>query len=315
MKFLGKFLRKVHELQLSHAAGRARLPLLVALVAGTALVVRVASPLWTTLAPGAAPEEQAVSSITATNAKPDLALLQSLPLFDGATASTPAPAAALPALNTALNLRLEGVMLAGDGANHQAVILGSAGRGSYRVGDSLPGAANVKVASIARDHVIVDNRGQREALWLYSNGQPASTASAVVAPSRATASARPAVLAGNALSGTASGIVPPPGTDERVAKTAVRLAEIISVAPEVVNGQLAGYRLAPGLRLKDFVQLGFQTNDIVTAVNGIALNDVANLSKLYGLMDEATEVSFSLLRDGVPLQLKVTLDPALSTSK
>ncbi|MDY6982631.1 MAG: type II secretion system protein N [Pseudomonadota bacterium] len=304
-----KFLTKFPVAPAPHEAGRARLALLVALVAGTALAVRVALPLWSTLTPATSHEQQLAPAITASNTKPDLALLQSLPLFDGDVESAPAPAAALPALNTALNLRLEGVMLAGDGENHQAVILGSAGRGSYRVGDSLPANANVKVVSIARDHAIIDNRGQREVLWLYSNAQPASSAPAVVMPSQTTA------FAGNALNGTASGIVPPPGTDERVAKTAVRLAEIISVAPEVVNGQLAGYRLSPGLRLKDFVQLGFQTNDIVTAVNGIALNDVANLSKLYGLMDEATEVSFSLLRDGVPLQLKVTLDPAMSAAK
>lgn len=296
MKFLAKFPLPCTP----RAAGRATLPLLVALVAGIALVLRVGLPLGSAwLAPPEAPGTQPAAADVAANTEPDLALLQSLPLFaDGpAAVSIPAPAP-MPALNTALNLRLEGVMLAGDGKNHQAVILGSAGRGSYRVGDSLPGNANVKVASIARDHVIVDNRGQHEVLWLYSNGQPA--ASAGTAPTGTNAPAR----------GTAAGIVLPPGTEERVAKSAVRLAEIISVAPEVVNGQLAGYRLSPGVRLKEFVQLGFRTNDIVTAVNGIALNDMANLSKLYGLMDEATEVSFSLLRDGVPLQLKVTLDPA-----
>ena len=294
MKLLAKF--PVQEPL--HEAGRARLPLLVALVAGTALAVRAGLPLWSALfAPESALDTQAMETDTAIDAQPDLALLQSLPLFDSAAAPAPA-AASLPALNTALNLRLEGVMLAGDGANHQAVILGNERRGSYRVGDSLPGAANVSVASIARDHVIIDNRGQREVLWLYANGH---------APAASIASAR-----GAAMNGTAAGIVPPPGTEERVAKTAARLAEIISVAPEVVNGQLAGYRLTPGARLKEFVQLGFQTNDIVTAVNGIALNDVANLPKLYGLMDGATEVSFSLLRDGVPLHLKVTLDPAAS---
>ncbi|HEY0963942.1 MAG TPA: type II secretion system protein N [Pseudomonadales bacterium] len=281
----------------SHAAGRASLPLLVAVLAGAALALRLAVPLLTQQP---APETQAATARAATATKPDLALLQSLALFDDTT--SPAPVAAMPAMNTALDLRLEGVMLAGDGANHQAVILGGEHRGSYRLGDSLPGAANVKVAGIARDHVIIDNRGQREVLWLYAAGQ------APVSSGGATAGAQASI------GGSAAGIVPPPGSDERMAKTAARLAEIISVAPEVVNGQLAGYRLAPGARLKEFVQLGFRTNDIVTAVNGIALNDVANLPKLYGLMDGATEVSFSLLRDGVPLQLKVTLDPATSAA-
>jgi general secretion pathway protein C len=305
MKLLGKF-----ALCRGPQAGRAALPLLVAVAAGTALVVRLAWPLAEgLLASQAVPETQPSATEAAFDAKPDLALLQSLPLFtdpSSTNASTAAAPAAPPALNTALNLRLEGVMLAGDGASHQAVILGSTGRGSYRTGDSLPGNANVKVASIARDHVIIDNRGQQEVLWLYTTAQAA-------APSRY---ATPVAGVGAAsLSGSATGIVAPPGSEQRVAKTAARLAEIISVAPEVVNGQLAGYRLSPGVRLKEFVQLGFQTNDIVTTVNGIALNDMANLSKLYGLMDEATEVSFSLLRDGVPLQLNVTLDPAANSPK
>jgi general secretion pathway protein C len=219
----------------------------------------------------------------------DLAGLQALDLFDSVS-STTTPAASLPAMNTALNLQLEGVILAGDGASSLAVIASGATRGSYRAGDSLPSGANIRVDSIARDHVVVDNRGQREVLWLFGGNNAA-----------------PVVNAG--ATGAAMGFALPAGTDARVLKTAARLAEMISVAPELKNGRLVGYRLTPGMRLKDFVQLGFQTNDIVTAVNGIALDNVANLPKLYSLMDGASEVSFSLLRDGAPLNLKVTLSP------
>jgi general secretion pathway protein C len=158
----------------------------------------------------------------------------------------------------------------------------------------LPAGANIRVESIARDHVVIDNRGQREVLWLFTGGN--STAA----------------THGTATGGTAQ-LNLPPGVDERVVKTAARLAEIIRVAPEHYNGSLVGYRLSPGARLKDFVNLGFEEGDIVTAVDGIALNDMANLPKLYSLMDGASEVSFSLLRNGAPMTRKVTLVPESTT--
>jgi general secretion pathway protein C len=157
----------------------------------------------------------------------------------------------------------------------------------------LPAGANIRVDSIARDHVVVDNRGQREVLWLFAvnNASPAASGAAIAGTTRLNL---------------------PPGTDERVVKTAARLAEIISVTPEQTNGVLIGYRLSPGARLKDFVNLGFEDGDIVTAVDGIALNDMTNLPKLYSLMDGASEVSFSLMRNGTPMQRKVTLMPETS---
>jgi general secretion pathway protein C len=272
-------------------SGRALLPVLAAGLLAVALVLRVALPLW----PGAGPD--AVDGRAGTEpgqggalTAPDLAALQSLSLFDSA-----APAAAnvaSPALNTSLNLHLEGVILGTNGGDSRAVILSGDRRGSYRSGDTLPAGANVRLDSIARDHVVIDNRGQREVLWLFAGGDRSAPATAGVRTPQLTL---------------------PAGTDARMVRTAARLAEIITVTPEPYNGALLGYRLAPGARLKEFVNLGFEEGDIVTAVNGIALNDVANLPKLYSLMDGASEVSFSLLRKGTPLSLKVTLTPEIST--
>jgi general secretion pathway protein C len=261
---------------------------MVALAASLALLLRVGLTLWTAMVPGPdavtpPPSEDPLEA----SRKPDLAALQGLALFDSASARTAlATPDALPAVNTALDLRLEGVVLAGAAANSRAMIASGERQGTYRTGDTLPAGTNVLLSAIARDHVVIDNRGQREVLWLFG-GEAAAPVAAPATP----------------------GLALPPGTDQRVLKTAARLAEIISVTPAHENGRLIGYRLSPGARLKEFVLLGFETSDIVTAVNGIALNDVANLPQLYSLMDGATEVSFSLLRGGAPLSLKVTLSP------
>lgn len=289
-----KFIRNIANLHGGKwGSGRASVPALAATVLALALLLRLGWPLWAALDP----EPSAGTSPTGgelgvAGSKPDLAALQSLALFEAG--SPAANADATPALNTALNLRLEGVILAGDAGASLAMIASGDARGTYRTGDTLPAGANIRVASIARDHVVVDNRGQQEVLWLYTGGNAAPPASTP------------------GLAGTAR-LDLPPGTDERVLKTAARLAEIISVTPEQYNGALIGYRLAPGARLKDFVNLGFEEGDIVTAVDGIALNDMANLPKLYSLMDGASEVSFSLLRNGTPLNRKVTLVPESSS--
>jgi general secretion pathway protein C len=273
--------------------GRASVPALVATALALVLILRLGLPLWAALDPKpAAGTGLAAVDQGDGNRKPDLAALQSLALFDSA-----APAATqdtTPTLNTSLNLHLEGVILAGEPRDSLAVIASGDQRGSYRTGENLPAGANIRVDSIARDHVVIDNRGQREVLWLFTgrNSTPAAN--------------------GGAPAGTTQ-LNLPPGTDERVVKTAARLAEIITVTPEQSNGNLIGYRLAPGARLKDFVNLGLEEGDIVTAVDGIALNDMANLPKLYSLMDGASEVSFSLLRNGTPLNRKVTLMPETST--
>jgi general secretion pathway protein C len=272
--------------------GRASVPALVATGLALVLILRLGLPLGAALDPKPATGTGVADLAQGNgNRKPDLAALQSLALFDSA-----APAATqdtTPALNTSLNLHLEGIILAAEPGDSLAVIVSGDQRGSYRAGEDLPAGANIRVDSIARDHVVIDNRGQREVLWLFTGGNRAPTSG------------------GAALASTTQ-LNLPPGTDERVVKTAARLAEIISVTPEHANGNLVGYRLSPGARLKDFVNLGLEEGDIVTAVDGIALNDMANLPKLYSLMDGASEVSFSLLRNGTPLNRKVTLMPETS---
>ena len=53
---------------------------------------------------------------------------------------------------------------------------------------------------------------------------------------------------------------------------------------------------------------GFQTGDIVTAVNGLALSDASNTVKLYQTMKDATQASFDIERDGGNVTVNVDLD-------
>ncbi|MDG2176357.1 MAG: hypothetical protein P8M72_09555 [Gammaproteobacteria bacterium] len=79
---------------------------------------------------------------------------------------------------------------------------------------------------------------------------------------------------------------------------------------EHINAQLQGYRLSPRKNLKEFVQPGFITNDILTQLNGIELNDMSNLPGLFGELTTAYNVTLPLLREGKPVNLELSLAEA-----
>jgi general secretion pathway protein C len=239
-----------------------------------------------------------VNQMQEANPAVDLTRVQALNLFGAASASGALTAQAMPVntSQTALNLQLEGVVLAAEASRSAAIIVVGGKQSTYRVGETLPVGNQVRLASVDNDHVIIDNNGAAESLWLYDAGKtdaPRSSGSAQ-------ATARSAGGTGDVINRLRAQRADAPAV-------AATLGEIIQVAPAHANGELVGYRLAPGIKLKEFVQLGFKENDIVTSVNGIALNDMRNLPQLYSLMNEATEVSFSLLRNGQPQTLQISL--------
>jgi general secretion pathway protein C len=56
-----------------------------------------------------------------------------------------------------------------------------------------------------------------------------------------------------------------------------------------------------------FKALGFQSGDIVTAVNGYALSDPTNTVRLYQMMRDATDAVFEVERDGTPVSISISL--------
>ncbi|HTR00286.1 MAG TPA: type II secretion system protein GspC [Candidatus Acidoferrum sp.] len=280
-------------------AGSVNLPVLAAAVLMVALVLRLwwAADQWSTLAtlPDAGANVTPVTSRTV-----DVAAVQTLALF-GAHHNDNGAAALANLATTELDLGLEGVVLALPKSNSRALIVSGGRQHSYRIGDSLPGGGNVTLGDVAADHVVIRNNGIEQVLWLYNKDknrtQPTDKAAA---GNRAAAVVTPTAAQAAALLQAAP---------QQIRKAAARLAEIIAVEPAVGNAHLLGYRVSPGPRLKEFVQLGFKQNDILTSVNGISLTDMANLPELYNLMNRPTDVSFSLLRDGQPLTLQMTMTP------
>ena len=88
------------------------------------------------------------------------------------------------------------------------------------------------------------------------------------------------------------------------------LANVVKIAAVREDGQLRGYRVRAGRDRQQFESLGFQPNDIVTGVNGIALTDPGKAMELYRVMRGASEASFDILRGGEQVTLVVSLGAA-----
>jgi general secretion pathway protein C len=213
-------------------------------------------------------------------------------------------------VETALNLRLEGVVVGSQTGGGFAMISGNAGPGTYRVGGRLLAGNRVVLDQIYADRVILENNGSMETLWLYDDVTDRTLVNSTLVRD-----------SDSQVSLQAGGVLPTGSYNpdalvneyrERFQNNALSaefltLSEIVKVSPEHINGQLQGYRLSPGENLKEFVQLGFITNDILTQLNGIELNDMSNLPGLFGELTTASNVTLSLLREGKPVNLELSL--------
>lgn len=242
----------------------------------------------------------------------DIQRLQAIPLFGeegqpletATTVQAEYSDAELNATKTRLNLVLEGIVYTADSKSSMAVIVYQGKQDQYYIGDKLPVGSRVELVRVFIDHVILDNAGSYESLWLYDdekNNNPPPTARRVVKP----VAARPQVTDirdDEEASNLASDY------RDRLYKNPSSLAEVLRIAPAQDEGQLIGYRISPGRDRQQFAELGFESNDIVTSINGITLDEPAKALEIYKLMRTAKEAAFTVDRNGEPVEVLVSLD-------
>ena len=217
------------------------------------------------------------------------------------------------ASETRLALTLRGVVASTEDGLGHAIIEYRSQQAVYAVEDALPVPGKVVLAKVMPKQVVLDNAGTYELLTLFEETE---LDRALMAPGP---QAAPPAPAGSGLSGEAQRI---DKRDERSASelaTQYRdqlyrdpgsLADVVRITAVREGGSLRGYRVAPGRESEQFASLGFQPGDLVTSVNGMALDDPANTMRLYQTMRSATEAVFGIERDGRPVQLAVSLGAA-----
>ncbi|QIB66410.1 type II secretion system protein GspC [Kineobactrum salinum] len=253
-------------------------------------------------------------------AEVDIEALRSWQLFgDPGAAPAEAEVAALEAVapsdrdgiekgarETRLNLTLRGIIAYTADGLGSAIIEHQSRQGVYAVDDALPVPGNVVLAKVMPGQVVLDNGGNYELLSLYRESELDGQLqqSARRAAPTAGAARQVDVRADPDTTELASGY------RQQLYQNPQSLAELVRISPVREDGQLRGYRLAPGQDQTQFQRLGFRAGDVVVAVNGLSLSDPANTMRLYQAMRTATEAEFELQRDGQPLAVRVSLGDA-----
>ncbi len=218
----------------------------------------------------------------------------------------PAEDVTLNATKTKLNLVLEGIVHTPNPTESLAVIVFQGKQDQYYVGEELPVGGRVVLSRVLVDHVILDNAGRYESLWLYDDENTASR-------SRVRPTSVRQVVQNTGDSDvtdmrdddTATNLAS--GYRDRLYSNPRSLAEVLRISPAQDDGEMVGYRVSPGRDREQFTQLGFQNNDVVTAVNGIELDEPSKALELYKLMRSATEATFTVERDGQSVEVLVSL--------
>lgn len=206
-----------------------------------------------------------------------------------------------PATETALALVLRGTIAASDPRLGTAFIADAQGRDArYRVGDRLPGGAQLDAVYAGR--VLLLNNGQRETLSLRG-----VAGSGMATDRPAPSSTAPERVDGGFLSGPLAMGAPDFETQraQRAPDLQV-LAEQANVLPVLENGRVIGVKVAvPDPALLD--RVGLQPDDIITSVNGIALDDPALAPALQNQLRAGGLLTLTVRRGGHDLTLSLGL--------
>jgi general secretion pathway protein C len=194
----------------------------------------------------------------------------------------PALAAQEDAPDTQLNLELRGTIAATEESRALAIIADRAGNEKvYFIGDAVPGGATLHAVQL--DRVLLRRAGRLEALRLpRSDESPAPRRAAAPAPSR-TPTVAPRAAA---------------TIQQVVSQNPASLTEIIRPQPVFKDGRQQGYRIYPGRQRQEFAQLGLRPGDLVTQINGMALDDPSRGMEIFRGLADATSVTLTVERNG-----------------
>ncbi len=183
---------------------------------------------------------------------------------------------------TTIPLILAGVIAGRDPARGQAIIGPNATAAKlYAVGDAIQGGA--RLHEVYSDHVILERNGALEALRLPRN-----------LPSQA-----PLPVSTPAL----------PARSASVGGNSSLLAGLVRVQPVFNQGKLSGYRIFPGGGKGGsvFTQLGLKPGDLITAVNGTALDDAGRAMEVLQTLSSSGSATITVSRNGQSQEVNLNM--------
>ncbi len=212
---------------------------------------------------------------------------------------------------TRLPLLLRGVVASSEAGLGQAVIEYQKRQDLYQVGDEIPVNAEVTLAKVLPELVVLDNGGRFEVLRLFEDTPLSRQVEGVARQVEPATMRQPAARATepearSVEAGQDAGAVAARYRDQ-LYQNPESLAEVVRITAVREGDQMRGYRISPGRASAEFAALGFEPGDIVTGVNGLSLTDPANTVRLYQAMRSAQAASFELERKGETVTLEVSI--------
>lgn len=264
--------------------------MVVSIVLVLLLAHALAQLTWVTVPAPSQPLPPPSASRPATQARADYRQIANLHLFGQAPQAAARGSAPIDAPETRLNLTLRGILFNTDPAQTRAII-SAPGQDDqiYQTGAQLPGGAVID--QIYADRVMLLRNGQYETLRLPEESLGTRTAAA--RRNRATTSSPATDLA---------------AVRRDIMNNPQNVANYIQAEP--VNrggGGLLGFRVRPGQNPTAFQLSGLQEGDIVTAVNGVQLDNMNKAADALGQLASADVVNVSVLRNGAEFTLQLQL--------
>ena len=268
------------------------LPRVVAPILVLAVAYQSAKLTWALIpgapADGPAPVVNTAIYLPPSTAEIDIQAIMDRHLFGEISEEpVPPPVTVVEAPDTTLNLRLTAVVAdARDNRRGAAIIAGEQEEKTYTVGDVIDGTRDVQLHGVHGDRVLLNRAGQLETLRLPKDADGEGGARVAVprvaTPLPAVPSLRAAPVAG-----------------------AARFVNALRIDSHSEQGRMVGFRLNPGTDAAQFQLLGFQPGDVVTEINGIALNDPGLGFQVFEGLGESTVASVTLIRGGTTQVLTI----------
>lgn len=200
---------------------------------------------------------------------------------------------------TRLDLRLHGAVVGSSDADSRAIIAGGGAQHVYRPGDNLRGNySGVSLLEIYVTHVVLDNNGRIESLWMYDE----DTSSAAITETLTSQSITHTILrAPERLQEDA-----PQAAQHRATETPVSFAEHVRLQVFLEDGAVRGLQLRYGSRQVILSRFGLQVGDIITAVDGIAVSSPTQLQSFLQKMEQKSTFSLSVRRADTTMIIDIT---------
>jgi general secretion pathway protein C len=197
---------------------------------------------------------------------------------------------AIDAPETQLNLQLRGTIAAGDETMAHAIIADGDGKDKvFFINDTLPGGAVLH--EVYTDRVILNRGGVLETLRLPRTSKSLG--------SQPMPSPIPAF-------GDENPVAEADAMQQMMQADPASFTDILRPQPYMPNGELKGYRVYPGRDRRRFAALGLRPGDLVTAINGQALDNLQSGMEVFRNLGGAAQIAVTIERNGSPMTL--TLD-------